>query len=130
MLMSIYSCKKEKINNEGDPEALSATEVEILDNLPEATGFSSTSVVLPNGEILDSYLQEIDSLFYNQWMKTTADPYDNLGPQDARNLLIARISAVALNLTDRSKHQKPDEGAGKPAQKWVSLFLGRKKITQ
>jgi hypothetical protein len=128
--MSIYSCKKDKIGNENsDPEALSATEVEILDNLPEATGFNSTSVVLPNGEILDSYLQEIDLLFYNQWMKTTADPYDNLGPQDARNLLIARVSAVALNLTDRSKHQKPDEGTGKPAQNGLAYSWGSKNHT-
>ena len=130
MLMSIYSCKKDKIeNNNSDPEALSAAEVEILDNLPEATGFNSSSVVLPNGETLDDYLQEVDSLFYNQWMKTTADPYDNLGPQDARNLLIARISAVALNLTDRSKHQKPDEGAGKPAQNGLAYSWGSKNHT-
>lgn len=130
MLMSIFSCKKDKIENKNsNPEALSAAEVEILDNLPEATGFSSTSVVLPDGEILDSYLQEIDTLFYNQWKRITADPYDNLGPQGARNLLIARISDVALNLTDRSKHQKPDEGAGKPAQNGLAYSWGSKSYT-
>jgi hypothetical protein len=127
MLMVIYSCKKEEITNEGDPEALSAAEVEILDNLPEATGFSSASVVLPNGEALDTYLQEIDSLFYNQWLRT--DPFDNLGPQDARNLLIAKITAVALNLTDRRKHQKPDEGTGKPAQYGLAYSWGSKDHT-
>ncbi|MCB9291727.1 MAG: C40 family peptidase [Lewinellaceae bacterium] len=126
MLALVYSCQKEEVSYENpDPEALSPDEVEILDNLPVATGFTSTSVVMPNGETLDDYLREIDALFYDQWLRG-GDPFENLGPQDARNLLIARISAVALNLTDRSKHQKPDEGPGKPAQDGIAYSWGSK----
>lgn len=129
MLLFIYSCQEieiDYINTSADPEALSAAEVEILDNLPEATGFSSSSVVLPNGEILDNYLEEIDSAFNNLWSRTMTNPYDNLGPQDARNLLIARISAVALNLTDRNKHQKSEGGEGKSAQNGLAYSWGSK----
>lgn len=132
MLMFICSCQEieiDYINTSADPEALSAAEVEILDNLPEATGFSSSSVVLPNGEILDNYLQEIDSDFNNLWGRTMAESYDNLGPQDARNLLIKRISLIALNLTDKSKHQKSDEGPRKPAQNGLAYSWGSKNHT-
>jgi len=128
MLVSVYSCQKEEIDKDiTDPEALSESEVAILDNLPEATGFIPSRVVLPNGEILEDYLLEIDSQFYNTWLRT--DPYENLGPQDAKNFLIAQLSAIAINLTDRSRHQIPDEGEGKPAQNGLAYSWGAKKYT-
>ncbi len=133
LLVFVGSCRKdgeEKINRIDDPEALSQTEVETLDRMPEAIGFSHNTVVLPNGETLEDYLTEVDEAFVRKWMGTDVGPYANLGPQDARNLLIARITAVALNLTDRSKHQKASEGPGKPAQNGLAYSWGSKDHTK
>lgn len=133
LLVFVNSCRKsgqEEINQIDDPEALSPAEVEILDKMPEAGGFNHNTVVLPNGETLEDYLKEVDEAFVQKWMGTDVGPYNNLGPQDARNLLIARITAVALNLTDRSKHQKADEGSGKPAQNGLAYSWGSKDHTK
>src|SRR5690606_4897471 len=62
----------------------------------------------------------------DKWMSTETEAYNDLGPQDARNLMIARLTVVALNLTDRSKHQYPDEGKGKPAQNGLAYSWGGK----
>ena len=133
-LFTFNSCKKDLNDAPGstisDPEALSTDDLQILDNLPEATGFSASTVVLPNGELLVDYLNEVDRPFGDKWMDTKTDAYDNLGPQDARNLMIARLAAVALNLTDRSKHQFEAEGDGKPAQNGLAYSWGSKDHTK
>ena len=134
LLLTLSSCQKDPKNEPdttiSDPEALSPEELEILDNIPEATGFGPTTVVLPNGEILADYLNEVDRPFGDKWMGTETEAYNDLGPQDARNLMIARLAVVALNLTDRSKHQFPDEGAGKPAQNGLAYSWGGKDHTK
>lgn len=129
VLTFAYSCQSDdskSTESTVDP-ALSATDLEILDNLPEANSFTSDDVVLPNGETMQDYLNQVDPTFSEAWLgRMSSDPYANLGPQDARNLLIARISAVALNLTDRSKHQIPDEGVQKPGQNGFAYSWGSK----
>ena len=70
----------EKINNQysitaiayhaGLDEEMSEEDAVILENMPEATGFNSSTVVLPNGKTLDQFSQEIDSL-YNKRLKET-----------------------------------------------------------
>lgn len=124
----LLSCQKDNdiFPYTGDPEALSESDLAVLDNMPEATGFSPATVVLPNGETLENYLKAVDAAFYDQWFKTTATPFDDLGPQGARNLLISRLSAVAFDLTDRSQYQKPDEGPGRPAQNGLAYSWGGK----
>ena len=82
-------------------EGLSTEELAILDNLPPAIGFSPKTVILPNGEILDDYLKKVDPEFHDKWLRS--DPYENLGPQAARNLLIGYLSTWAFILTDREK---------------------------
>lgn len=134
LLFTFNACKKDA-NDEpyvqlSDPEALSPEEIQILDGIPEATGFSTTTVVLPNGETLADYLEEVDRPFGEKWMATGTDAYNDLGPQDARNLMIARLAAVALNLTDRSKHQFEAEGDGKPAQNGIAYSWGSKDYTK
>ena len=134
LLFTFNACKKDTKDGPGgtvsDPEALSTEELQILDNMPEATGFSASTVVLPNGEILTDYLEEVDRPFGEKWMGTETDAYTGLGPQDARNLMIARLAVVALNLTDRSKHQYGDEGDGKPAQDGIAYSWGSKDYTK
>lgn len=133
LLFTFNSCQKDPKEEPGtisDPEALSPAEVQILDNIPEATDFSATTVVLPNGEILADYLNEVDRPFGEKWMGAETNAYNDLGPQDARNLLIARLAAVALNLTDRSKHQFAAEGDGKPAQNGLAYSWGSKDHTK
>lgn len=133
LLVTFSSCQKDPKDEPGmisDPEALSLDEVQILDNIPEATGFSPTTVVLPNGEILADYLEEVDRPFGEKWMATGTDAYNDLGPQDARNLMIARLAVVALNLTDRSRHQFEAEGDGQPAQNGLAYSWGSKDHTR
>jgi cell wall-associated NlpC family hydrolase len=131
LLVVIFSCNKdenESLTVFDDPEALSETEIQTLENLNEAEGFDSSTVILPNGENLYDFLMEVDPDFANQWLKSANinSPYENLGPQDARNLLIARMTAVALNLTDKTKHQYPNEGDDKPAQNGLAYSWGGK----
>lgn len=135
LLLFIFSCNKDDNKDSAidDPEVLSNSDNESLENAPEANSFDFSTVILPNEITIDEYMKEIDSLFYNEWNKSTnSDPYENLGPQDAKNLLIARITMVALNLTNRSKYQIPDEGAEKPAQNGLAYSWGSKdfKIRQ
>ena len=134
LFFTINACKKDA-NDEpnvsiSDPEALSAEELQTLDNIPEATDFNASTVILPNGEILADYLDEVDRPFGEKWMTTETDAYNNLGPQDARNLMIARLAVVALNLTNRSKHQFEAEGDDKPAQNGLAYSWGSKDHTK
>ena len=99
----------------------------ILDSLPDATGFTKQNIVLPNGEILDDFIKRIDTSFYNEWLRSGPDPFDTLGPQDSRNFLIGKINSIALNLIDRNKFIKFQEGSNKPAQYGLAYSWGGKQ---
>jgi hypothetical protein len=131
LLIVFYACEKDKNDDpfvSNDPEALPESEVQILENLDEAVGFDSSNVILPNGENLYDYLLEFDSDFLNEWLKlaSNGDPYENLGPQDARNLLIAKMTFIALHLTNRDNYQIPYEGVDMPAQTGLAYSWGGK----
>ena len=111
-----------------DPEALPEEELVILENLNEAVGYDYSTVVLPNGEILSDFLLQYDPGFVNG-ARTNSNPFEGLGPQAARNLLIARMNKVAIDLTDRTKHQYSSEGSDKPAQNGIAYSWGRKDHT-
>ncbi len=125
-----YSCSKNSDvapSSTANPEILSKSDIEALNSIPQAKGFDATTVVLPNGLSVKKYLQEVDPAFYSTWGRASADPFDNLGPQDAKNLLIARLSQVAFNLVDKTKHVYPDDGTDKPAQNGIAYSYGSKQ---
>ncbi len=126
--MILASCAKEiPVSEDGNPEALTEEEVELLDNMPEAIGFDSSTIILPNGEIFEDFLYELDSISNNNAeIRNNNDIYKNLGPQDARNLLIKQLCKQALYLTKRKLHQFPDDGIGKPNQNGLSYSWGSK----
>jgi hypothetical protein len=83
LLLFIFSCSKDDNKDAAidDPEVLSNSDNESLENAPEANSFDFSTVILPNEITIDEYMKEIDSLFYNEWNKSTnSDPYENLGP--------------------------------------------------
>ncbi len=126
-----YACSKDdsedEIAIEGD-EALTVEESLVLENFEEALDFNENNVVLPNGLTIGEFLKEMDVDFYDNWLRSNRNSV--IGPQDARNLLISKLTAVALNLTNRSKHQYPDEGENKPAQSGLAYSWGGKDHTR
>ncbi len=116
----LVGCKKDKHEEIRDGDYLTADELAFVDALPRATNFQPDNILLPNGEVLKDFMQTVDLDYYNNWSRVNGpQTFENLGPQDARNALIGRLTLTAWNLTDRSLHQYPDEGTGKPAQNGI-----------
>jgi cell wall-associated NlpC family hydrolase len=107
ILFAVQSCDHALDNSflgSKHPEALTPDDVEFLDNMPEAYGFDSVSVILPNGESLAEFLSEADTTYYQQGLKSLSNsPYAGKGPQEARNLLISKLGSFALELCDDTK---------------------------
>ncbi len=111
-------------------EALSDEEVLFLDNL-ETVELSANEVVLSNGQRLDEYLLRYDPDFYNELnLKSNMDT--NLtAPKMTKTLLVARLNAVALKLTDRSHFDYPEGPVlGQPAQYGLAYSFGSKQYKE
>lgn len=135
IIFSNNSCKKDKggddITSASEAQSgdfLTPEELSIVDSIPRATNFLPSNILLPNGETVENFMQLVDSGFYNAWNRSQSI-FDNLGPQDARNALISRLTMVAYNLTNRNLHQYPDEGSNKPAQNGLAYSWGGKDHT-
>ncbi len=134
IIFSNNSCKKDKggedisgpSQEQGD--YLTPEELAIVDSIPRATNFTPSNIILPNGETVENFMKLVDSGFYNAWNRSQSI-FDNLGPQDARNALICRLTMVARKLTNRSLFQYPDEGTNKPAQNGLAYSWGGKDHT-
>jgi cell wall-associated NlpC family hydrolase len=131
ILFSGITCKKDTDN---DDQARVVDEVKIEALTPEQNAFwesqenfqlNSGDIILPNGFNIDEYLLEMDPDFYNDWndKKSVNTTYD-LGPQDSKNLLIAKMTKVALFLTNRNNFIFDKEGDNKPAQNGLSYSYG------
>lgn len=97
-------CRKDE--PEPELEFLTPEEDEFLASQPDATGFNDFTVILPNGLTVAEFLAQTDSL--NMASEDRGDPYDNLGPQDARNRLILHFAQLACRLVDRDQFKYPD----------------------
>lgn len=126
VLIAIASCRKD----DPQPEESRADEspLEILaamDNLPDAGDVEPGEIILPNGMNLESYLEETDSLFAETWLRS-GDAYEGMTSSQALTHMIARLSAAAWNLCNRSLYQYGEEGPGKPKQNGLAYSWGSK----
>ena len=136
ILMIFISTSCRKNDSDGNPgsintqnEEFTQDEVNEVDSTSEVN-LSMNDVVLPNGEIASQFLPELDTAYFHYWSdRVVMQDVDKVGPLDAKNLLIKGFTATALNLTDRSKHQYPDEGQDKPAQNGIAYAYGAKDFT-
>jgi hypothetical protein len=108
-------------------ELLNSTDVSYLDNLPHSV-YKMNEILLPNGRSVSDFLDEKDPDFILTIGSANKISYslDGLSPQDKKNLLIARMQAVAIYLTDRSKHQFIHGSESQPAQDGLAYSFGSK----
>ena len=126
----LNTCEKK---NDTDPlagiesEALSEEDVNFLDDI-ESVELSADEVVLENGQTVDEYLQLNDPEFYNELNTKGAPSVHNPQVTMTVSLLIARMNAVAIKLTDRSKYVYPvGTDPNQPAQNGLAYSYGQKK---
>lgn len=108
-------------------DVLTVEEDEFLASVPEASNFTNSNIVLPNGYTINEFLYLTDSL--NTASEDRGDPYDNLGPQAAKNRLIAEISKLAEKLVNKDNFKYDDEGANKPKQHGLAYSYGSRDYT-
>lgn len=113
----------ERVVDEVKAEALT-TEQNAFWESQDNIQLNSSDIVLPNGLNLDEYLLEMDPDFYNEWNNKSSNSKNDLGPQDSKNLLIAKMTKVALFLTNRNNFTFDKEGDNKPAQNGLAYSYG------
>jgi NlpC/P60 family protein len=133
LVMIFSACKKS--SNTGSIDAfnsdvLSVADEQVLENTPNNYTITDATILLPNGmTVLSFLLAHNDTGFLNQHHKTTATIYDNLSADDARNIIISRISHMARFLADTTQFIRPVEGDNKPAQHGLAYLYGGKDPT-
>ncbi len=143
ILCLFNSCKKGVPDAElSDPEALSSEDAQILDQKKEVDNLDLNSIVLPNEMNVHDFLAEVDPGFLSNWLSNPGglfsekkirnishNSYSILGPQDARNLLIAQLMVISRGLVNRGNFQFPSEGSKAPAQDGLAYSWGGKDHT-
>lgn len=138
MILLAFACQKERsVDYEDNPEALSQEDVEALDNLPDANFIDFKTLILPNGDYIYDFLLENDPDFINSiiesiTLKSTSlnNPFEGMGRQKIRNLILSRMTAVSHVLVNRSLFQYQEEGAEKPAQNGIAYSWGSKDYSK
>lgn len=138
----INSCKKQNPDaGLNDPEALSKEEVQFLDDKRSMVDVHLREIILPNGMNVYDFLAEVDPGFLAKWsalplnwvndrqLRFSGNSYDNLGPQDSRNLLVAQMTVVARSLVNRNNFKYPSEGENAPSQNGLVYSWGSKDHT-
>lgn len=112
VLLALSACSK-KPTQPAAPDRSDRISAQLNARLDSLVGVPQTtrSVVLPNGLSVEAYLALVRA-----HGPADATGTAQLGPQDARNYLVALLAEEALALSDRSLWIKADEGADKPAQ--------------
>lgn len=138
LIWSISGCAKDEVSPweryQNDQtktdfsDALSLEEDEFLASVPEINSINNANIVLPNGFTISEFLHLTDSL--NAGSEDRGDPYDNLGPQAAKNRLIAEISKLAEFLVDKKHFDYKEEGPYKPAQYGLGYSYGSRDYTK
>lgn len=108
-----------------EQEILSEAEILFCDNQPHVE-LSAEEIVLSNGQTLDDYLLLNDPDFYHALFTKNAVTNQRAEPKITKDLLVARLNAVALMLTDRSNFVYPAGSAGQPAQNGLAYSYGSK----
>ena len=134
-ILFFITCKKNTDDtlNSLDAESLKSEDVAYIENLSQST-YTASDGILPNGRTVYDFLAENDPTFLQNLGKTKKTLLDikTLGTQAKKNLIIARMQAIAVYLTDRTKHTFSSEGSKKPAQIGLAYSYGSKdyKIRQ
>jgi len=124
----VNSCKKEdeKKPIELSEEALTSTQADFWYN-QETVDMSLFDIILPNGMYMSDFLYQMDPNFYFLWGGYKSSYSNaNLGPQDAKNLLIAKLNLISWYLTNRNNFQYPEENSKRPAQNGLAYVWNSK----
>lgn len=129
----LYTCTKDdSVKDSAEDikhEILTDSQVEFWDN-QESLELGSDEIMLPNGLSLEEYLIEMDPDFYNEWDKKSISTTDELGPQDSKNLLIARLTMMSVFFTTRSNFVYEGTDMGDPPQNGLAYALGSRNYTE
>ncbi len=111
-------------------EALSEEEAAFWD-AQEDVVLTSSDIILPNGLSVEEFMQDMDPDFINEWSKKSNFTNDNLGPEDSKNLLIAKMNTVALYLTKDSNFvYQGDPDNGIPHQNGLAYSYGQRNYKE
>jgi hypothetical protein len=132
IFLLIITCVKEEDEPSQEEllaiEALDESQAEFWDN-QISIDLTSPEVILPNGLSLDEYLLLMDPAFYYEWNKKSTEADNELGPQDSKNLLIAKLSQVAIFLTTRSNFVYTGNNESQPDQNGLAYSFGSRDYT-
>ncbi|HLO58637.1 MAG TPA: NlpC/P60 family protein [Bacteroidales bacterium] len=109
-------------------EALDEDQAAFWDNQP-SVNLTTSEVILPNGLSLDDYLLQMAPDFYYDWNKKSTEATNELGPQDSKNLLIAKLSQIAIYLTTRSNFVYTGSNESQPDQNGLAYSFGSRDHT-
>lgn len=122
-LLFITACKKETNLYQDDMDTAFQ---EVIANQP-VENVTLNEITLPNGENAEDFLLRMDPDILSTVPHRNSNILMESGPQDKKNLFIARMAVLANNLVNRSYHQHNTEGTGKPEQNGLAYGLGVKR---
>lgn len=108
-----------------DPDTLSTKQVAILDSIPSLHIEDPGSLLLPNGETIEDFLQRTDPDLGSDLLGRSGNPYKDKGPEDAKNTLITILMIHAWELTNDTEYNDAE-----PKQVGLGYILGGKFLTE
>jgi hypothetical protein len=103
-VMLATACRKSSADEQQPEPEYTSEQIAMLDNAVNKK-LTLRDIRLPNDEIAADFLPDVDTAFFNLWLSgRSAQSSNTPGPLDAKNLLIKKMTAIALNLVDRNKH--------------------------
>lgn len=114
-------------------DALSEADATILDVATQSQ-ITISQVILPNGNSVVDFLANNDPDFLKEQgivgsKSSSIRALTQLGPQDKKNVLIARMQFVADKLCNRNNFIYQEDGPNKPAQRGLGYSFGSKDYT-
>lgn len=107
--------------------AISDEQEQLLESFPNVTYDSDDDIILPNGLTISEFDLEVDSIFKSK-SSTRGGPYDNLGPQTAKNKLIRELIRQAKFLVSYNPSQQiQGETQTRLAYVWGSKDIAQKR---
>lgn len=105
IILLCSTCQKDEVElsllGEIEREALNEEQAAFWEDQEDVV-LTASDIILPNGFNVDEYLQQMDPDFLEEWNYKSSYAASMLEPSEFKNLLIAKMSKVALYLTKRS----------------------------
>lgn len=126
MTLVLVQCGKNEENTQTNDEDdyLTEEEAAIIDQLPDGPAMDSSSVILPNGETVATFLWMYDSVLNNLGGKLSPNNY--VDEWVLEYWIRVEMYQEAIFLVNRVKHQYPNEGSDKPKQNGLAYGWGNK----